>query len=146
MGWGKLDFPSDTAEEIDPGKDLGECAAIALKWYKRSQEWCHSVLTEWHDEGVITHLGVREQGRLIAACMAAPNSVRPSTAAIYYIYAPDERALKPMLAKVVTKCVDYGVQNVIADLVNEHRSYEPVYQELGFQKVAEWARCEKTLA
>jgi tRNA A37 N6-isopentenylltransferase MiaA len=78
--------------------------------------------------------------------MAAPNDVRSSTAAIYYIHTPDENCLKPMLAKVVGKCVDYGVRNVIADLVNDHRQYEPVYQELGFKKVAEWARCEKDLA
>jgi hypothetical protein len=146
MGWGKLDTPSDAAEEVDPGKDLGECAKIAAQWYKRSPEWCRSFLAEWHEEGVITHLGVREQKRLIAACMAAPNTVRPSTAAIYYIYAPDEHSLKPMLAEVVSKCVDYSAQNVIADLINEHRPYEPVYRKLGFKKVAEWARCEKALA
>ncbi len=63
-------------------------------------------------------------------CIAAANDVRPSTAAIYYIYAPDEHSLKPMLAKVV----------------NKHRQYESVYQQLGFKKVAEWARCEKALA
>ncbi len=145
MEWGKLEIPSEAAEEIDPGKDLDACAAIATNWYKRSQEWCHSLLAEWHEEGVITHLGVREQGRMLAACMAAPNTVRPSTAAIYYIYTPDEHALKPMLTKVIDNCISYGVQNVIADLVNEHRSYEPIYQKLGFQKVAEWARCEKNL-
>jgi hypothetical protein len=38
-----------------------------------------------------------------------------------------------------------GVRNVIADLVDEHRPYEPVYQQLGFAKVAEWARCEHLL-
>ncbi|HEY71616.1 MAG TPA: hypothetical protein G4O08_13650 [Anaerolineae bacterium] len=146
MRWGKLDIPSDAAEEVDPGKDLSACAAIATHWYKRPREWCLSLLNEWHNEGVITHLGVREHGRLIAACMAAPNTVRPFTAAIYYIYAPDEHVLQPMLAKVIDKCIGHGVQNVIADLVNEHRSYEPLYQKLGFQKVAEWARCEKSLA
>ena len=146
MGWGRLNIPGDAAEEVDLEKDLDECAEIAAKWYKRPPEWCRSLLEEWHEAGIITHVGVREQGKMIAACMAAPNDVRPSTAAIYYIYAPDEHSLKPMLAKVVNKCVDYGVHNVIADLVNEHRRYEPVYQELGFKKVAEWARCEKTLA
>jgi len=72
--------------------------------------------------------------------------VRPSTAAIFYIFAPYEDSLKPLLVKVVDKCVDSGVQNVIADLIHEHRQFEPVYQELGFKKVAEWARCEKNLA
>jgi hypothetical protein len=50
------------------------------------------------------------------------------------------------LAKVVNACIDFGVINVIADLINEHRQYEPVYRKLGFRKVAEWARCEKELA
>jgi len=35
--------------------------------------------------------------------------------------------------------------NSIADLVNEHRQYESIYQELGFRKVATWAYCEKTI-
>jgi hypothetical protein len=51
-----------------------------------------------------------------------------------------------MLVQVVNRCVDYGAQDLIADLVGEHRPYEPVYQELGFKKAAEWAQCEKILA
>jgi len=77
--------------------------------------------------------------------MAARNDVRPSTAAIYYIYAPDERSLKPLVARVVSRCAGIQVHNVIADLINKHRQYEAVYQDLGFQKVAEWARCERKM-
>lgn len=58
------------------------------------------------------------------------------------MYVPDEHSLEMILGKVVEECIEFGVQNVIADLVNEHRMYEPVYQGLGFKKVAEWARCE----
>jgi hypothetical protein len=145
MEWGRLDYPDNSVLEIDPEKDLDECAEIASKWYKRPPEWCRSLLREWHEEGLITHLGVRKDGKLIATCMVAPNDVRPSTAAIFYIYSPDEDSLKPMVAKVVNKCVGFGVNNLIVDLINEHRQYEPVYQKLGFKKVAEWARCEKIL-
>jgi hypothetical protein len=145
MAWGALRIPGDPAEEVDPGADLDQCAQLAARWYGRPPAWCRSLLEEWHEAGIITHVGVREGGRLVAACMAAPNEVRPSTAAIYYIYTPDEHSLTPMLAKVVNECVDYGVHNVIADLIYEHRQYEPVYQALGFEKVAEWARCERTL-
>lgn len=147
MEWGKILLPDDFVQEIDPRTELDECAEIASKWYKRPSEWCLSLLKEWYenDEGIITHLGVRKDGELIAACIAAPNDVRPSTAAIYYVFSPNEDFLKPMLAKVVSKCIDFGVNNVIADLINEHRHYEPVYQEMGFKKVAEWARCEKIL-
>lgn len=146
MKWGKFYSSSEPALEIDPEKDLNECAEIATKWYKQPQEWCLSLLREWHEEGLITHVGVRKDEKLVAACMAASNEVRPSTAAIYYIYTPDEDSLEPMLAKVVDKCINFGVDNVIADLINEHRQYEPVYQKLGFKKVAEWARCEMELA
>jgi hypothetical protein len=146
MAWGKLDLPGDPAEEIDPEQDLDECAKLAARWYKRPPEWCRALLAEWHAAGIISHVGVRQGEAWIASCMAAPNTVRPSTAAIYYIYAPDEHSLEPMLARVVSQCVEYGVDSVIADLIHEHRAYEPVYQRLGFQKVAEWARCEKTLA
>jgi hypothetical protein len=145
MGWGKLNIPEHSALEIDPEKDLDDCAEIATKWYKRPSGWCRSLLAEWHEAGVITHVGVRENGKLIAACIAAPNDVRPSTAAIFYIYSTDEHSLKPMLAKVVNKCISYGVDNIIADLINDHRQYEPVYQKLGFKKVAEWAHCEKEI-
>lgn len=145
MDRGRLNIPADAAVEIDPGRDLEECARIAARWYNRPAEWCLSLLREWHEWGVITHSAVRESGRIVAACMAAPNVLRPSTAAIYYIYTPDEPRLEPLLARVVSRCVDQGVHNVIADLINEHRAYEPVYQKLGFRKVAEWAQCEKIL-
>jgi hypothetical protein len=146
MKWGRLNIPDSAAQEVDPQTDLDECAQIAARWYRRPPEWCRSLLAEWYEAGLITHLGVREDRKMVAACMAAPNTVRPSTAAVYYIYAPDERSLRPMLARVVDKCVDRGIHNVIADLVNEHRQYEPVYQELGFKKASDWARCEKALA
>ncbi len=145
MKQGKLMVPGHIVEEVDPERDLDSCAKLAVHWYGRSPAWCRSYLEDWHKTGLITHLGVREQGELIAGCLVGPNNVRPSTAAIFYIYTPDEHCLRPLLAKVVSKCVDYGTHDVIADLVNEHRQFEPVYQELGFKKVAEWAHCEKYL-
>jgi hypothetical protein len=146
MGWGRLDVATDAAQEVDPRQDLDGCAEMAARWYGRPVAWCRAHLEEWHQEGnVITHLAVREGGRILAACMAAPNDVRPSTAAIYYIYTPDGDRLRPMLAKVVNRCLDHGRHNVIADLIYEHRQYGAVYRELGFKKVAEWARCERAL-
>ena len=145
MSRGKVNWDPGSVDEIDPGKDLDACAKIAAKWYQRSPEWCRSLLDEWHQAGPITHLGVRQNGELAASCLVAPNDVRPSTAAIFYIHTPDENCLKPMLAAVVNKCADFGVDNVIADLIGAHRQFESVYQELGFHKVAEWARCDKEL-
>ena len=145
MGWGKLNVTENTAMEINPDKDLDAISEIASIWYKRPPKWCHTHMTAWHKAGVITHVGMRKQGKWIAGCLVASNDVRSSTAAIYYIFTPDEDNLTPMLVKVVNMCVDYGAHNVIADLINEHRQYEPIYQSLGFNKVAEWALCEKVL-
>jgi hypothetical protein len=39
-----------------------------------------------------------------------------------------------MLARAVAKCIEFGENNLIADLINEHRQYEPVYEHLGFKK------------
>ena len=81
----------------------------------------------------------------MASCLVAPNLVPPSTAGFYYFYEADVVCLRKMLRKVVHKCITFGVHNVIADLVNEHRMYESEYQELGFKRAAEWARCELKL-
>jgi hypothetical protein len=145
MGSGRLNIPDEDAMEIDPETDLTACAEIATHWYNRPADWCLNLLREWHEFGIITHLGVRSSGKIIAACMAAPNVIRPSTAALYYVYSPDAGSLKSMLVKAVNRCIDCGVRNLIADLIHEHRQYESVYEEMGFKKVAEWALCEKIL-
>jgi hypothetical protein len=145
MAWGKLAVNDAAAVNIDPSKDLPACAHIAAHWYQRPAEWCLTRLEAWHAEGLIAHLGIRKQENLVASCLVAPNDVRDTTAAIYYIYTPDAQSLEPMLAKVVSSCITYGCHDVIADLINAHRQYEPVYKEIGFKKAAEWARCTKTL-
>lgn len=142
---GKLDDDDVSAEMIDPTRDLDACAAIASRWYKRPPDWCRRHLEAWHDAGIIAHVGVRKQGRLVAACMAAANEIRPSTAALYYIVAPDKPQLRALVLRAVNACVDAGATDLIADLIHEHRAFEPVYRNLGFRKVADWARCERDL-
>jgi hypothetical protein len=146
MAQGKLEDDDRQASEIDPETGLEAAAAVAAYWYNRPTAWCLNLLREWQDSGmVITHQGVWQENRLVAACMAAPNLIRPATAANYYIYAPDAATLRPLLCAAINRCVDHGCRNLIADLVNEHRPYESLYQELGFHKTVEWGRVEKTI-
>jgi hypothetical protein len=145
MGWGIPAFSSGSVQEIDPHTELEECAELASRWYGQPQQWCLALLKEWHQAGVITHVGLRTRGKLVASCMAASNVLRPSTAANYYIHTPNEPYLEQILVHVIRKCLDYGIHNLIADLINEHRQYEPVYQRLGFKKVADWGLGRKTL-
>ncbi len=142
---GRLTGSVPSATRIDPKREMEVCSALAAHWYKRSIEWCREHLQARHEAGIITHLGVRRNDRLIASCLVASNEIRPSTAAIYYIYAPDERSLKTLATAAVNACVDDGVDNLIADLIHEHGVFEPMYQDLGFAKAAEWARCEKIM-
>ena len=44
MNWGKINISSDPVEEVDPEFDLDECSLNAARWYKRSPEWCYSLL------------------------------------------------------------------------------------------------------
>lgn len=155
MALGRLDLPADDSraapvEEIDPSTDLPECAVLAAKWYGRTEKECLDLLGEWHSYNettyrVITHPGIRRKGRLVAACMAAPNALRRTTAANYYITTPDEACLASLLARVVDRCIEWGTSLLVCDLVNEHRRFEPAYQGLGFHKAAEWGRVEKIL-
>lgn len=153
MSRGAICISADAVEDIQTEKDLQECAKLAAHWYGQSEAWCLSRIQEmmgWvkirPELKLISHLGLRTKETLTAACLTGPNPLRHSFAANYYIHAPDGDSLRPILAGVVRKCIDHGgIQILIADLVNEHRRFEHVYQELGFQKAVEWGRCEKTL-
>ena len=146
MNQGKRSIKYGQVEEIDPETDLEACAALATHWYKRTADWCLRQLQDWHQFGIISHLGIRSAGKWVASCLTTRNLIRPSTAANYYIYSPDEESLIPLLSAAINHCCDQRIENLIADLVNEQRSFEPVYLKLGFSKVAEWARCELILA
>lgn len=145
MSRGKLDVQDELVEEINPETDLEACARLASHWYKQSADWCLNLLQEWHQYGIITHLGIRSAGNWVASCMTARNVIRPSTAANFYIFTPDEKLLRPLISRVVNQCVDNNVEVLIADLIHDHRRCEPVYQQLGFTRVAEWGKCEKIL-
>ncbi len=145
MSQGKLDISDRVIEMINPGRDLPDLAELAARWYQQPANWCLQRLLEWHQYGILSHHGIRSQGKWIAACLTAKNVLRHETAANYYIYTPDEESLSSLLASAVNQCCDQGIGHLIADLINEHRLFEPVYLKLGFKKVAEWARCELDL-
>ena len=143
---GKLSNSGTPAVRLDPDRDLQGCSLLAARWYKRSIDWCRERLQAHHDAGIIAHLGVWREGNLIASCLVAPNQIQPTTAALYYIYAPDELSLETLLNSAVNACIESAAERLIADLIHGHRTFEPVYRKLGFTKVADWARCEKVLA
>ena len=145
LSQGKLTPPQDMVENIHPDRDLQEVAKLASLWYKQPVDWCLRQLEDWHQYGIITHNGIRSLGRWVAACLTARNVLRHETAANYYIYTPDEESLSYLLTSAINQCCDQGIFDLVADLINEHRLFEPVYLKLGFKKVAEWARCELDL-
>jgi hypothetical protein len=47
-----------------------------------------------------------------------------------YIYSPNEENLSILLSKAINHFCDQGILNLIADLINEHRPFDPVYLKL----------------
>ena len=145
LAHGKINLTNDLVEPINPECDLEEIAELASHWYKQPPNWCLQKLQDWHQYGVIAHTGIRSNGKWVASCLTARNVLRHETAANYYIYTPDKESLSLLLSTTISHCYDQTINDLIADLINEHREFEPVYQKLGFRKVADWAKCELDL-
>jgi len=146
MQQGELNVDFVQVNEVSTSEEYDESAELAAIWYKKPKDWCKNLLDEWHASGrVITHPFIRHNGKMVASCMAAPNNVRKETAAMYFVYVKEAEYLPPLLSKVVHCCIQKGYKTLIADLINEHRGYENIYQSLGFVKAVEWAVYEKEL-
>ena len=97
------------------------------------------------DEAPVAHIGVCEDGEITAAAHVARNWYRASTAALFYVYARNARALRQLAAGAVEACIHEGVRNLIVDVINAHRCFEPTYLDLGFVEAAGHAMFQKEL-
>jgi hypothetical protein len=146
MQQGGLSVDAGNVHEVKTSEEYDESADLATHWYKMPKDWCKNLLAEWHATGeVITHSFIRQNEKMVATCMAAPNNVRKDTAALYFVYAKEGKYLPPLLSRVVQGCIQKGCKTLIVDLIHEQRSYENIYRSLGFTKSAEWAVYEKEL-
>lgn len=146
MQQGELGVDAANVSEVSTSEEYDESAELATIWYRKPRDWCKNLLDEWHATGeVITHPFIRKNGKMVASCMAAPNNVHKDTAAMYFVYTKDAEYLPPLLARVVSSCIQKECKTLIADLINEHRGYEEVYRSLAFAKSADWAVYEKEL-
>jgi hypothetical protein len=146
MPQGELGVNAENVSEVNTSDEYDESAELATHWYKMPKDWCKNLLNEWHATGeVITHSFIRHEGKMVAACMVAPNNVRKDTTAMYFVYAKEAEYLPPLLSRVVHGCIQKGCKTLIVDLINEHRSYEDIYCSLGFVKSTDWAVYEKEL-
>lgn len=143
---GPLGIATDWVESVDPNHDLDEVAPLASLWYRQSPERCRAILAEMEAEWpVVAHLAVRENEALTAACLLAPNHIRESLIAAYYISAYNPRALRQLISKSVDVCLERESATLLVDLVAAHRHFEPTYLDLGFEKKAEFALYEREI-
>ncbi len=141
---GSLDVPTDSVEECTTDREFEKCAELATNWYNSPIDRVKNHMRElFTPEFTIAHLYVQEKNEFKAACAVAPNLTVKTIAAFYYIYAPEEKYLAPMVAKAISICIEKGYQTLVVDLINEHRKYEDFYSQLGFTKAAEWAYYER---
>jgi hypothetical protein len=91
-----LDVPDDWIHPVVSADDRSAAAQLAKVWYKRPVEECLGALQRMEPEA-ITHLLVRQDDRVTGACLVARNDVRPSLAAIYYIYVETAQELRQLI-------------------------------------------------
>ncbi|MFC2082517.1 hypothetical protein ACFLSG_00555 [Candidatus Bipolaricaulota bacterium] len=147
MASGPINAPSGNVIELDMDVDREDIAHAASVWMRCSHESAIKHVEQLlKDQDTIAHLGVRESGEIAAVAHVAKNWYRPSTAALFYAYARTPRALRQLAAAVIDACIREGTADLIVDVINAHRCFEPTYLDLGFVEVAAHAMFEKVLA
>lgn len=147
LGKGATSIPTQTVVELDMERDRSDIAHAASIWMCCSPESAiQSVERLLEEEDAIAQLGVRQNGEITAAALVGKNGYRPTTAAFYYVYARNARALRQLAAGAIDVCIEQGTGDLLVDLINAHRCFEPTYLDMGFVEVADHAMFEKVIA
>ncbi|MFC2095555.1 hypothetical protein ACFLSW_03860 [Candidatus Bipolaricaulota bacterium] len=143
---GPINVPTDNVIELDMDRDRDDIAHAASVWMSCSHESAiKSVERLLGDEAPIAHLGVRENGEIAGAVLVGKNWYRPTTAALFYAYARNPKALRQLAAGAIKACAQVGTTDLIVDVINAHRCFEPTYLDLGFVGVADHAMFERII-
>ena len=144
---GPLAIPTRNVVELDMEHDRSDIAHAASIWMCSSPKSAlKSVERLLEEEDAIAQLGVRESGEITAAALVGKNSYRPTTAAFFYVYARSPRALRQLVSGAIGLCIERGTRDLLVDLINAHRGFEPTYLDMGFVDVADHAMFEKVIA
>jgi len=143
---GPLTTPTDNVIDLDMKRDRDDIAHAASVWLKCSHETAIEHVEQLlEDFDTIAHIGVRENGEITAAAHVAKNWYRPSTAALFYAYARNARALRQLAAGAIEACIQAEGGDLLVDVIGAHLCFEPTYLDLGFVEVADHAMFEKTI-
>lgn len=143
---GPTSIPHSHVDAVDLVRDGASIAHAASVWYGCSPEKaCARVEEMLADESIVSHLATREKNEIVAVALLAENSYRPSTAAFFYVYARNARALRQLVSKSIAVCIEHGSSDLLVDLIGAHHHFEPTYLDMGFVKVAEHAIYEKRI-
>ena len=146
LGKGPTTAPTDYVVELDMEQDRAEIAHAASVWMGRSPDAAYrSVERLLKDEETIAHIGVRENGEITAAAQVAKNWYRPSTAALFYAYARNARALRQLAAGAIEACIQAEGRDLLVDVISAHLCFEPTFLDLGFVEVADHAMFEREI-
>lgn len=144
---GAVDESTCNVINLDMERDRSDIAHAASIWMGCSTESAFkSVERLLEEEDAIAHLGVQEGGETTAAALVAKNWYRSRTAALFYVYARNARAVRQLAAGAVEACIREGTADLIVDVINAHRCFEPTYLDMGFVEVADHAMFEKAIA
>ena len=144
---GQLPWSTAQVTPFDVDRDLDEAARLAAIWYRRPVDACRAYLKELHqDPDTIAQLVLRRGDQVVAACAVAANYLRrDDLAALFYVYAQDVHALRPLIAGAIERSTEAGFETLLVDLIYAHRHFEPAYLDMGFTQAAEWGLYENLL-
>jgi len=143
---GPAGVATDNVIDLDMERDRDDIAHAASVWLKCSHENAIEHVEQLlKDEETIAHIGVRENGEITAAAQVAKNWYRPSTAALFYAYARNARALRQLAAGAIEACIQAEGGDLLVDVIGAHLCFEPTYIDMGFVEVASHAVFEKVI-
>ena len=141
---GFIGYATEHVKEFNLERDIGTCSKKIAPFFKISQDNAKTLIQEIDtNEELISHLVIRDNGKMYGYSMTLPNDIVKDIVAIYYIEATTEDYLRELIVQSVNRAILKDGKTFIIDVVNELLLYEFLFTELGFTKVAKWGIFEK---
>ncbi len=143
---GRVDVKTTNVLRFDPDRDIDDCSISVSNFFKSSDDEAKKDILEIDNSAdLVSHLVIREGGKLEGYCYALPNSLNKDIVATFHLEASSENYLRQLLVQVINDCLEKGGKYLLIDVIGKLLEFENVLEELGFDKVATWGIYEKEL-
>lgn len=143
---GKIERTIKDVMEFDKERDLEECITWVAGFFIVSREQAEKYILDINSrEDLVSHLVIREEGKLAGYCYACPNSINEKIIASFYIEAINDNYFDQLILQTINASIERYADFFLIDLVYGVLKYEETVKSLGLTKVATWGVFEKSL-